>query len=285
MKVMLIVGIVVCSYLVNAADHTGWVLTTNQYKDVKVNGVPLKKAHFWEFLNWAQVETKNTEAMIFLPGQYYLKLYKQTHVRWGDSGLILLSGQVYIKNPMGELNFQVPGFFNFKVITSDMVVGFDIGSKRAEFEILARSQNIQIDSDDREIPAPAGTRLIFKPEFVDGEMAYDFLLNNRKIPKLHMEKSQVENVKPLELDQWKAPLKVASAAKNKTEKKVKAGAARYICMQPSAALNACVFVKEASACVRYTCNLNGQWAQRTPFDKNEFCPSTRTVKDCEWLGH
>lgn len=268
----------------HAAESEVWALTTTQFKDVKVNGLPLKKSHFWEFSNWSQIETENSEAMLLLSGQYYFKIHKHTLIRWHDSGVQLLSGRVYIKNLSGPMPFQIPGFFNFKITTTDMIADFDKQTKRTEFEILSQQQNVQIDSDDREIPAPEGTRLVFKPEYVDGEIAYDFLLNDRKIPKMHMEKTTVENLKRIDVELWKAPLKVANITKKKITSKAKADLSKYICKSPKGTLNACLFVKEKSSCVRYSCNLSGDWTQRTPFEKNDLCPTSRTVKSCEWLG-
>lgn len=269
----------------SAPQDAVWSLTTANHKKVKVNGVALKTAQFWEFPSWSQIETQDEEAMVFLAGKYYLKVYKNTHLRWDNSVLYLNSGRVYIKSISPEITLVIPSFFKFKITSADFVADYDKETKKSEFQVLTQNQKIQIDSDDREIPVSEGTQISFQPEYVDGEIAYDFLLNDRKIPKFHMEKSKIEKPILMDANLWKVPLKKALVNKQKVAKKTKVDNSKNICKKPNGILNACHFVKEEKYCIRYACNLNGQWAQRTIFEANEFCPKEKTVKNCEWLGH
>lgn len=266
------------------ASKTDWVLTTNNFKNVKANGQPLKKANVWQFSTLHQLETTASEAYVFLPDRFYLKLFPETMVKWNGELFQLIKGRVYIKNLANDFTFQILGLFKFSIKIGDFVVEHSAATKITDFEFVHQSQNIQIDSDDRTILASEGTKHRFIPEFVDGDMAYDFLLNDRKIPKMKMEKTELKNVVILDVAIWKQTIKKAAEIKKKAVAKAKADSGIYICKAPKGALNNCVFVKESTHCARYTCDLNGAWALRTEFEKNEFCPKIKTIKPCEWLG-
>jgi hypothetical protein len=277
MAVLLIASCVV-------ADEPAWTLTTPSFKGVKVNGSSLKNAPFWEFERFNQIETGNTDAMIFKTGHLYLKVFKNSLVRYSDSVLQLVSGRIYIKAEATDLTFQVPTFFKFRITPGDFLAEHDLKIKNTMFEILSKPQVVQIDSDDREMSTPEGTKLVFQAELVDGDIAYDFLLNDRKIPKLKMEKHKID--KPLLLDSnlWTASVKKAAEAKKKQVKKAAIDNTKYICKKPNGILSTCAFVQESLQCIRYTCNLSGEWTQRTVFSKSDLCPKVKTVKDCEWIS-
>ncbi|MBL7556383.1 MAG: hypothetical protein JNM24_11230 [Bdellovibrionaceae bacterium] len=261
-----------------------WTLTTPNYKQVKVNGVALKNAAFWDLPQMSQVQTANTDALVFLPEHVYLKIFKNSHIRWDGNTLHVVSGGVYVKAVSSSVAIQVPILFKFGMNPGDMTIDHDPKAKSVRFEVLSKAQPIQIDSDDRVLTTTEGTKLAFQAEFVEGEMAYDFLLNDRKIPKLRMEKGQIE--KPIILDAtiWTAQVKKAVADKAKHVKKVAGDNSKYICKNPNGVLNSCFFVREGSSCLRYTCNLSGEWTQKTTFSDNNLCPKAKIVKDCEWLG-
>ncbi len=276
MVLLLTAGLVV-------AGEGSWVMTTTSFKGIKVNGSPLKTAPYWEFERFSQIETGNAEAMIFLPGHFYLKVFKNTLIRYNDSVLQLVSGRIYIK-AQTDLVFQIPTFFKFTIKPGDFAAEHDLKAKSTVLDVLSKTQSIQIDSDDREMPTEEGTRLNIQAETVDGDLAYDFLLNDRKIPKLKMEKQKIDKPILLDTNQWTASVKKATETKKKMAKKAAVENSKYICKNPNGVLSACAFVQESGQCVRYTCNLSGEWTQRTIFMKNEFCPKTKIIKDCEWIG-
>jgi hypothetical protein len=279
-----LIVIIFLSVVVLADSEKSWVVSTANYKELKINGSKLNKNLLWEMPSWNQLETGNTEAMAFLPEQIYLKLSKNTLVRFSDSTLQLVAGQMYIKMLAKDVYFQIPQFFKFKLANGDLVVSHDHASKISEFEILSSSQSLMIDSDEREIVTAEGNKLSFTPEYVDGELAYDFLLNDRKIPKMKMDKDKIAKVVILDPAQWKRPVQKALETKKKVVQKAKEDDSKYICKKPNGVLSSCLFVQEGNQCVRYTCNLSGQWTLRTSFSKNELCPKSKVVKDCEWLG-
>lgn len=266
------------------AESASWILTTPSYKYVKVNGVGLKASPFWDLPQLRQVQTTNAEALVFLPESIYLKVFKNSHIHWDGSVLQVVEGKVYIKVVSSDVFIQVPTLFKFIMNPGDFVIEHDPKSKAVSFEVLSRAQPIQIDSDDRVMTTAEGTKLSFQAEIVEGEMAYDFLLNDRKIPKLKMKKNQVK--KPIILDTtiWTSGVRKAVSAKTQQIKKEALEGSKYICKSPSGVLQACHFVQEGTACARYSCNLSGQWAQKTIFSSNDLCPKAKTVKDCEWLG-
>lgn len=276
----------ICIFIIStlaSAEEAPWILITPGYKQVKVNGSALKKSVFWELPQFHKLDTGDAEALIFLSEKYFLKVYKNTQIRHTDSVLQLISGRIYIKTQASGLEFQVPSFFKFSILPGDFAVEFDPNTKQTTFEILSKSQTLQIDSDDRELTTSEGTKLSFQAEIVDGDIAYDFLLNDRKIPKLKMEKSKIEKPIVMDLTHWTNAVKKAAAEKKKVSKKEVADNSKYICKTPKGILNSCFFVQEAQTCVRYICNLSGDWTQKTIFSRNALCPKLKTVKDCEWI--
>ncbi len=261
-----------------------WVLTTSDFKQVKVNGGPLKKAGFWEFPSVSQLETESADALIAAPNRFFMKLFPGTVVKWTGSVFQLTKGRVYIKNVSNDLVFQIIGLFKFPMKQGDLIVQHDSKSKKTNFEMVKSNQAIQIDSDDREMPAPEATRLTFIPEFVEGDMVYDFLLNNRKIPKMKMEKAELKNPVIMGMDLWRQPIKKLAETKKKANEIAKAEEGVFICKAPKGKLNECAFVKESQHCLRYSCTLSGTWSQRTEFTEGRFCPKNKTVKNCEWLS-
>lgn len=277
MAVLLIAGCVL-------ADESAWTLTTPSFRGVKVNGSALKNTPFWEFDRFNQIETGNTDAMIFKTGHFYLKVFKNSLVRYNDSVLQLVSGRIYIKAEATDLTFQVPTFFKFRITPGDFVADHDLKAKSTTFEILSKPQVVQIDSDDREMATIEGTKLVFQAELVDGDIAYDFLLNDRKIPKLKMEKHKIDKPLLLDTNLWTSSVKKAAEAKKKQAKKTAIDNTKYICKSPNGVLSTCAFVIESHGCIRYSCNLSGEWTQRTVFLKSELCPKVKTIKDCEWIS-
>lgn len=269
---------------IQTSSSSTWILSTNDYKRVKANGLPLKKAGYWEFPTLSQLETDNAEALIFLANRFYFKLFPESIVRWNGFSVQLVKGRLYIKSISSDLEFQVSGLFNFPLKSGDLIVEHNVISKQTGFDILSTAQAIHIDSDEREIPAPEGAHLMFTPEFNEGEMAYDFLLNDRKIPKMKIEKSDHKGITLMDLVHWKKPPKKFVGTNNNSNRSSKLNPGNQICKGPPGVLNSCIFVKEGDRCIRYTCNLNGLWALRTEFSKIQFCPSVKTIKTCEWLG-
>lgn len=258
-----------------------WILSSSNYKDVKVNGMALKKSNLWEFSSLNQIETENSDALISLTGQIYFKLFPQTLLRWNGSTIQLIKGHVYIKNQSSGTGFQINGLFNFELAGGDMVIKHDAKTKITDFEVIASPQKIKIDSDDRDISVSEGTKITFIPEFIEGEMSYDFLLNNRKIPKLKMEQVKNESGVALDIQLWKAPVKKAISHSKKVQQAKVISESGSICKAPAGVLNSCVFVKEADECARYTCNLSGVWSMRTIFPPGKLCPKIKTIRNCE----
>lgn len=199
----------------------------------------------------------------------------------------LLNGQVYIISE-GNIHFKIESLFSFNIAKGEFLVMFNEATKVTKFTSFVGAQRIQIVADDRENILAENQTLEFVPEWSDGELVYDFLLNNRKIPKFHLQKANADPKEKVEPSEWvakeknlKAKVKSNNNHSNnhqKTESKV-----QQICSKPNGSYSSCYWAQEKDRCVRYTCNLNGNWVQRTEFKKNRDCPSGPMLKPCVWL--
>lgn len=160
-------------------------------------------------------------------------------------------------------------YFEVKVIDGEVL----FGAFNSEEKLLVKSSQ----------------KLKFIGEIESGELQYDTLLKGKKIPRGQLGKiekfdyaselkKQIENEKRIEKEK-----QLAEQAKNKKILEQKTRFGEYICILPRGKLNQCMWRCEDnkgktlktclrdSSCVRYRCNLNGDWSERTKLPQKEFC--------------
>lgn len=269
-------------------------------KEILINGKALTQLKTQSFSEGIYLlESKQAELKIRIDNSVKIKMGEnskiQIEITKSSRGILNhLYGKVQIVvSSANILSYQIENLFSFALDSGELLAEHDFKDKRSQFSSLKGEQKIQIIGDDRIHSLKEGQFLEFTPEWNDGEMVYDFLLNNKKIPKFHISQGAIQrDVKKLELE-WKF-VEISSKSKKKVineeinedqlKQKVKGlQDGKQICKQPRAAFSECVWVKENKKCVRYTCNLNGEWAQRTEFSLAAECPDKKTIKSCEWL--
>jgi hypothetical protein len=201
-------------------------------------------------------------------------------------------GKIYFKNNPKAFAFEIDKFFKFSVDPGDFMVEFDETTKNAIFTTFDAEQKIQVEEDDRINLLKKNHQISFTPEWSDGEIVYDFLLNNRKIPKFQLRQEPVEMSHKLADSEWKAKEKpksknvvVEEVNKENLEKAITQNKEnKNICTKPKGAYTNCYWIKKDKKCLRFYCNLNGEWSQKTEFRQAPDCPSTAKILPCEWMN-
>ncbi len=163
------------------------------------------------------------------------------------------------------------------------------------FSALNAEESVQISS---------GQQVDFQGQIEDDEIAYDVLLQGRRIPK-----GALGKVVPLNLEDHKRLLeeeKVKRAQVEAQKKQEKAKALKLkkdgaICDKPFGRLNDCSWTctnkkknkqglclpveNQATLCVRHRCNANGDWAEATDLSVDQAavkCKSETIVSECDY---
>lgn len=277
------------------------IFTEGNKKEVLVNGKMLSQLKSLSFSEGNYLlETKQAPLKIKIDNSLKIKMGENTKVhldvsRSSSMGLNHVYGKIQISGSASNLLvYQIENLFSFPVESGEMVVEHDSKDKHSKFSSLGGEQKIQIAGDDRIQILKEGQFLEFTPEWSDGEMVYDFLLNNKKIPKFHISQGAVQGELKTNDSEWKfvevskKPRKTVFKKEELSSEQIKQKISetkehQQICKQPKASFSECVWGKENKKCVRYTCNLNGEWAQKTEFTLTAECPDKRTLKSCEWL--
>lgn len=277
------------------------LFTEGSKKEIFVNGKAMNTLKNLELAPGDyQLETKESELKLKWGSILKIKLYENSkillEIKKGASPEINhQKGKVKIILDGASVNYQIEKLFLFPLASGEFVAELSAKDHVAKFSSLQSDQKIQIVEDDRVQLLKEGFSLEMTPEWSDGEMVYDFLLNNKKIPRLHAVQSPIppQDLQKSTTAEWKfviekkkvkKPTKKEDLTQEQLEQKInQVKFSKIICRNPSAAYGECAWEKEKNKCARYTCNLNGVWSQKTEFNLVAECPAKRQTKSCEWL--
>lgn len=220
--------------------------------------------------------------------------------------LILKNGAVRWQQPLEKASYNVAlrsDLFEFIPPSGDFVFTIQPDKAYAEVKVFAGSIEFSALNAEDSIQVKTGQQAGFQGVIEGGQIAYDILLQGKRIPR-----GKLTGVKPLESNELKAEddrlkaLKAAEEQKKAQAKKAvdKAKKAGFICDKPSARLNECSWTcqgnpksekktcrLEASgvSCVRQRCNANGQWAELTTLSAemaSTACKAQVVVAPCDY---
>ncbi|MFV8250627.1 hypothetical protein [Bdellovibrio bacteriovorus] len=221
--------------------------------------------------------------------------------------LNLKSGHVHWRQSMkdkGPYNVAVRSdLFEFIAPAGDYVLSIDPGKAFAGVKMFEGSMEFSALNGEDSAKVQSGQQVGFQGVLEGGEIAYDILLQGRKIPRGRLttvtaidlkELSKASEAEKMRLK--KRASEQARAAKAKADSK-KAGA---ICEKPAGRFNECSWTcfnnpkKEKKAClvavpgvscVRHRCNANGEWAEETVLDAEKggsACKAQVVVGPCDY---
>lgn len=178
-----------------------------------------------------------------------------------------------IKLNKGSLRFDMINRapFAFDLITPfyqvELPVGlwvFTIDQERALADILALKGNLRVSSLNSEdkVSLKSGDRVTFRGLLEEGEIAYDLLLQGRRIPKgkwLSVGKLTSADNQKFSLEAEQKKLKEEFKKKSVAEKEKLKKQAKSLCTQPYGNLGECLWRKAEGGCYRTRCAADGKW--------------------------
>lgn len=220
-----------------------------------------------------------TETVGFVPELYLL-----------DGQIRLASTYRGVEKQPEVVKLKTP-FFDLKMdVAVDVVVNLDMKKPSIEIKLLEGILPIEFFAYEKKVTLRAGQSVRFTGEFSeDGKgVKYDYLLNNRKIPKGSLSDVAAFDVgefKKQEVAQTEIKIEKAKAAKRKAEekkKKQKAYEANFLCKKPFGQKDECAWWAENGTCFRQRCNISGQWGDVTERPMSPICGKNFYVTRCDY---
>lgn len=225
----------------------------------------------------------------------------------GEAPVVLLkSGDLYwMQNPKekGPYNVAVRSdLFEFLAPPGNYILSINPGKAFAGVKMLEGSMEFSALNGEESVVVKSGQQVGFQGVLEGGDIAYDVLLQGKKIPKGHL--TAVAPVDAHELtkaaDAEKKRLQDV-ARKQAKDKAALAQAKRegVICSNPPAKFNECAWtclnnpkkekknclISAGATCQRQRCNANGDWAEQTPIDAEKastVCKAQPVVAPCDY---
>jgi len=146
---------------------------------------------------------------------------------------------------------------------------------RMEFRALNAEESALLTS---------GQKVSFRGLLEEGEIAYDLLLQGRKIPKGRLQ--PIEKMSPQDLQRYSSlsereSRKIKEQQRLAAEKKALEKRGPNLCQKPTGTLNECLWKKEGNSCWRSRCVADGLWKDRQKVDSWE-CESKTKLGPCNY---
>lgn len=215
----------------------------------------------------------------FVPEVYLLG----GEIRFTSVHRSLAKGEAFVtlKTPFFEL--PTAGVYDF-------IVKLDMNEPSVEVKVISGVVPLEFFAYEKSVNLKAGEQVKFQGVAADDGVGikFDYLLNNRKIPKGVrsdvMKFDQSEFIKAgkkfvkSELDKKKAVKQKKVAELNKQ----KAYEASFLCKKPFGQKNQCAWWLDSGKCYRKRCNVSGQWGDLIERPLTDLCKREFTVFDCDY---
>ncbi len=318
MKSLLLIFLLACNSVVSAASGAKGVSV------LELKGRPLieKRKDESSIFSKTQLRKKElirgsgsihtdakSEILLQLEPGIELKVYPDTEVtfpliRWEDGRsdeFILKHGKVRWQSQGKSQIMLKSDLFESTLPEGIFVVIYEPAAPRVQLLALKGEAEFQEKNGEESVKVSAGKKVEFLGHREDGEIAYDVLLQGRKIPK--GKKSAIEDLskEDKQLFSIEAEKKSLEASKKKSKTNEGKNSARKneICKRPGGTFNECRWVCENNPkdqrrcrldlskvrCVRSRCNANGEWAESyelTPAAGTSICKPYPVVQACDY---
>ncbi len=166
--------------------------------------------------------------------------------------------RLQIRKPTFDFVFSTPFF---EVHQPEGLWVYHVDKERALADILDLQGKLEVNilnSDDK-VALKSGERISFRGVLEEGEIAYDLLLEGRKIPKgrwMEVQKitSQDHQNYSLEFERKRRDRELKAQAHHEQHNKINA-----ICTKPVGDLGDCIWRKKKEGCIRMRCTADGIW--------------------------
>lgn len=197
------------------------------------------------------------------------------------------SGAVRFENSKGseEVEIETP-FFKISAPIGSWVFRMHPELALADLMALEGSLDLGISGTDEKVSLQPGQRATFRGLLEEGEIAYDLLLEGRKVPKGRWEKPTQLTKEDLALYSFESERRIQAAEARRRQKQKSAEEARQnrnLCVNPAGNLNDCYWKKNDKICQRFRCAADGKWKDPQSAESSQ-CQghSHTTVKSCDY---
>ena len=175
--------------------------------------------------------------------------------------LIKGSLRLEMKSVPFDFDLATP-FFETKVPVGTWV--FTIDTERALADILALKGQLEVTSLNSEdkVSLKSGERVSFRGLLEEGEIAYDLLVEGRKIPKgkwTAVEKLTAQDNQTFSIESELKRQQREEKARVQTVRDRLKKQAGDVCTNPYGDLRECLWKKQKNECVRTRCTADGTW--------------------------
>ncbi len=210
--------------------------------------------------------------------------------------IFLIDGRIRLKNSkvpgsVAKANrIRTPFFDLTGPADSEVIVQLDMKEPSVEIKIVKGVWDVEFFSYEKKLHLISGQQVKFKGVLGDepDQIKYDYLLEDKKIPKGALGGVAKFDVKKYELDKKiedaellkkeKIEMKKVTAAVQKKKKIENA----YLCKKPFAKLDQCAWQIENDKCFRKRCNASGEWGDKTERPLTAACTSAELVGSCDY---
>lgn len=213
------------------------------------------------------------------------------------------SGQILIKRlDQGARELTVPkdlrlesDFFQWDLIDKkrsslELMISLNPSIPQVRFCNARPEYTVKLYDHEKEVSLKTFEEVTFVGVLEKERVAYDLLLQGKKIPKGNWDKpkacsfaelNEKETAFRLQQEQRRREANAAAEAKKQLKKE---NDAKFLCHEPYGQFNDCWWKYESKACVRYRCNADGKWMSRTELNRtqNHFCDSKIPVNKCNY---
>ena len=212
-------------------------------------------------------------------------------------------GQVLIKRlDQGAKSITVPkdlriesDFFQWDLIDKkrsslELMISLNPSVPQVRFCNARPEYTVKLYDHEKEAKLKAFEEITFVGVLEKERVAYDLLLQGKKIPKGSWDKAKAcsfseltEKETAFRLQQEQRRREESASADNRRKLKME-NDARFLCHKPYGQFNDCWWKTESQICVRYRCNADGKWSARTEMTRNQFemCDSKQPVSKCNY---
>ncbi|MFM6929521.1 MAG: hypothetical protein ACKOX6_13715 [Bdellovibrio sp.] len=275
----------------------GVSLTGKDGKKVQVKGkIPLQEQALFETSDEGSVKVAidAERSFIILPHS----VVSLPTISWegGEAPLIILKSgslrwQQASKDKVAYNAALSSDLFQFIPPVGDFIFEMNPAKAYAEVKVLKGVIEFSALNGDEFAQVKAGHQVGFQGMVEGKEIAYDVLLQGRKIPRGRL--TPVTAISAKELASFDgAEKKQKKAASLRRSKEMAArdseGKSGAICAKPAGRFNECVWQKVGKsdgACQRRRCNANGVWAEETTVDAQKpgtNCKAQPVVAPCDY---
>lgn len=235
---------------------------------------------------------KNIEVSVFSDSEvgFSMKDSKQPDVGFS---IELISGQIYVQKKAGSSLDMKSDFFNWSLETQkdiNIVIKYDRRTARIEFCNRDKPFEVALFDHEKKITLNASESVLFQGKIEGEKLAFDVLLNQRKIPKGHWQDIKKCSFSEIS-EQEKKLFQVEALELNKIKKNIQniknkkaSDDSKFLCHDPYGQLNECLWRKTDQQCIRSRCNAQGEWSdsQTVSAEKSSRCTEKDAIAVCDY---